>query len=128
MQDDVKLAIIKPLLKKLGLDLIKQNYIPVSNLSFLEKLIERIVALQIVDHLQANILMDIFQSAYRNYDSIEMTILREQNDILMHLDKSHMVMLVLLCLSAAFDTIGHTILFSRMEKNAVLRSFSYFHK
>ncbi len=40
MPDDLKLAIIKPLLKKLGLDLVKQNYRPVSNLAFLGKLIE----------------------------------------------------------------------------------------
>ena len=51
MPKDLKLAIIKPLLKKLGLDLVKQNYRPVSNLAFLGKLIERIVALQIVNHL-----------------------------------------------------------------------------
>ncbi len=60
MPKHIKLAIIKLLLKKLGLDLIKQNYKPVSNLTFLGKLIEKIVALQIVDHLQANNLMDTF--------------------------------------------------------------------
>jgi exonuclease III len=116
MPDDLKLAIIKPLLKKLGLDLVKQNYRPVSNLAFLGKLIERIVALQIVDHLQANNLMDMFQSAYRKYHSTETALLRVQNDILMHLDKADTVMLVLLDLSAAFDTIDHEILFNRMEK------------
>ncbi len=67
MSDDLKLAIIKPLLKKLGLDLVKKNYRPISNLSFLCKLIERIVALQIVDHLQANDLKGTFQSAYRKF-------------------------------------------------------------
>ncbi len=68
---DLKLGTIKPLLKKLGLDLVKENYRPVSNLAFLRKLIKRIVALQIVDHLEANNLMDIFQSAYRKYHSTE---------------------------------------------------------
>ncbi len=60
MPDDLKLAIIKPLLKKLGKDSVKQNYRPVSNLAFMGKLIQRIVALQIVDHLQANNLIDMF--------------------------------------------------------------------
>ncbi len=106
MPDDLKLAIIKPILKNLGLDLVKQNYRPVSYLAFL---IERIVALQIVDHLQANNLMDMFQSAYRKYHSTETALLRVQNDILMHLDKYDTVMLVLLDLSAAFDTIDHEI-------------------
>ncbi len=39
MRDVLKLEIIKPLLKKLGLDLIKQNNRPVSNLTFLGTLI-----------------------------------------------------------------------------------------
>ncbi len=109
MPGDLKLAIIKPLLKKL-----------VSNLSFLSKLIQRIVALQIVDHLQANDLMDTFKSAYRKYYSTETALLRVQNDILMHLDKSDTVMLVRHDLSAAFDTIDHKILFDRLEKDVVL--------
>ncbi len=65
MLKELKLAIIKPLLKKLGLDMVKENYRPASNLTFLGKLIERIVALRIADHLEANNLLDIFQSAYR---------------------------------------------------------------
>ncbi len=121
MPDDLKLAIIKPLLKKLGLDLVKKNYRPVSNLSFLCKLIERIVALQIVDHLQANDLIDTFQSTYRKYHSTETVLLKVQNDILMHLDKSDTVMLVLLDLSAAFDIIDHKILFDRLEKRCGIR-------
>ncbi len=53
------------MLKKLGLVVIHKNYRPVSNLAFLSKLIERVVALQLVDHLLNNGLMDKFQSAYR---------------------------------------------------------------
>ncbi len=121
MPDDLKLAIMKPLLKKLRLDLVKENYKPVSNLSFLGKLIERIDALQIVDHLQANYLMDTFQSAYRKYHRTETDLLSVQNDILMHLDKSDTVMLVLLDLSAAFDSIDHNILFDRLEKRCGIR-------
>ncbi len=47
----------------------------------------------------------MFQSTYRKYHSIETALLRVQNDILMHLDKSDTVMLSLFDLSAAFDTI-----------------------
>jgi len=121
MPSDLKIPIIKPLLKKLGLDLVKQNYRPVSNLPFLGKLIERIVALQIVDHLQANYLMNTFQSAYREYHSTETALLKVQNDILMHLDKSNTVMLVLLDLSAAFDTIDHGILLKRVERRCGIK-------
>ncbi len=90
--------------------MVKENYRPVSNLAFLGKLIERIVALQIVDDFKANNHMDIFQSAYRKYHSTETDLLKVQNDILMHLDNSNTVILVLLDVSAAFDTIYHDIL------------------
>jgi exonuclease III len=121
MPVELNVAIIKQLLKKLGLDLVKQNYRPVSNLAFLGKLIERIAALQLVDHLQVNNLLDTFQSAYREYHSTETALLKVQNDILMHLDKSDTVMLVLLDLSAAFDTIDHGILVKRMEKRCGIK-------
>ncbi len=100
----IKKAIIKPMLKQLGLELINKNYRPVSPaLSF--KLIERVVALQLVDHLLNNGLMDILQSVYREGHSTETTLPRVQNDILMELDKGKVVMLVLLDLSAAFDKL-----------------------
>ncbi len=60
MPKDLKQGIIKQLLKKLGLYLVKETYRLVSNLTFLGKLIERIVGLQMVGHLEANIFMDIF--------------------------------------------------------------------
>ncbi len=121
MPKDLKLGIIKLLLKKLGLDLVKENSRLVSNLTFLEKLIERIVALQIVDHLEANNLMDILQSAYRKDHSTETALLKVQNDILMHLDTADTVKLVLLNLSADFDTIDHDILLKRMEKRCGIK-------
>jgi len=124
----LKQAIIRPLLKKLGLELIEKNYIPVSNLTFLSKLIERVVAIQLVDHLTDNELMDPFQSAYRKGHSTETALLRVQNDILMEVDKGNVVLLVLLDLSAAFDTIDHELLLKRLSvrcgiKGTVLKWF-----
>ncbi len=59
--------------------------------------------------------MDKFQSAYREGHSTETVLLRVQNDILMELEKGKVVMLVLLDLSAAFDTIDHEILLKRLK-------------
>ncbi len=103
MPTSLEKAIIKPMLKKLGLELINKNYRPVSNLAFL-------VALQLVDHLLNNGLMDKFQSAYREGHITETALLRVQNDVLMELDKGKVVMLVLRYLSAAFDTIDNEML------------------
>ncbi len=111
----LKKAIITPLLKKLGLELILKNYRPVSNLSFLSKLIEKIVATQFVDHLRKNKLLDPLQSAYKRGHSTETALLKVQNDILMDIDKKNVSILVLLDLSAAFDTIDHEILLQRLK-------------
>ncbi len=73
----LKKAIIKPLLKKLGIELINKNYRPVSNLTFLFKIIQRGIAKQLVDHLTNNNLMDNLQSAYREGNSTE-TALKNQ--------------------------------------------------
>ncbi len=58
LSDNLKMAIIRPLLKNLGLEPVLKNYRPVSNLSFLSKLMEKIpvVAKQFVDHLTKIIL------------------------------------------------------------------------
>ena len=107
--DELKQAFVTPLLKKAILDSeILKNYRPVSNLSFLSKLIERIVCVKLVDHLKANKLYEVFQSAYRQLHSTESALLRVQNDILQAIDTHGGAILVLLDLSAAFDTIDHT--------------------
>ncbi len=66
--------------------------------------------------MQANGLMDTFQSVYKMYHSTLTALLRVHNDILMQLDKTNAVIMVLLDLSVAFDTIDHTILLKRMAK------------
>ena len=116
MPDDLKHAVIKPLLKKLGLELEKKNYRPVSNLPFISKLIEAAIAEQFTKHLKRNNINDDKQSAYKQHHSTETLLLKVQNDILMKIDQGEVVMLVLLDLSAAFDTIDHNILLNRLEK------------
>ena len=111
-----KAAVLKPLLKKPGLDPeLVRNYRPISNLPFLSKVQERIVAKQIVDYLTRNNLFEPFQSGFRNFHSTETAITRVVNDILLALDKNTSTMLVLLDLSAAFDTIDHSTLLHRLE-------------
>ena len=112
----LKKAIVRPLLKKATLDPdTLKNYRPISNLSFVSKLIERIVAKQINEHLASNKLLDKYQSAYRMFHSAETALLRVQNDILAELQNRKVVALVMLDLSAAFDTIDHSILFKRLR-------------
>jgi hypothetical protein len=112
----MKCAHIRPLLKKSGLDRdTYKNYRPVSNLSFVSKLLEKIVAIRIEQHLVVNKLDEESQSAYRKYHSTETALVKVTSDILEAIDHGYMAILVLLDLSAAFDTIDHNILFKRLD-------------
>ena len=107
-----KSFIIFPLIKKQGLDPdILKNYRPVANLSFMSKIIEKAIATQIHDHLINNDIVDNFQSAYKAGHSSETALLRVYNDIVTTIGRGNGAMLVLLDLSAAFDTIDHDNLF-----------------
>ena len=112
---EMKKAIVIPLLKKSTLDPeILKNYRPVSNLNFVSKLIEKLVASRLNNHLQKHDLMESMQSAYRKFHSTETALLRVKNDILTAFEQKKLVALVLLDLSAAFDTIDHKTLLNRM--------------
>ena len=66
-----KITSIKLLLKNLGLELLSNNYRPVSNLSFLLKLVEKCMLSQFNDHCNFNQLIPTHQSAYRAFHSCE---------------------------------------------------------
>ena len=96
-----KEALVFPLLKKPGLDVIFKNFRPVSNLSFVSKLTERAAFNQIHGHLVRNNLYPVAQSAYRRNHSTETALLKVMNDILLNMNKQHVTILLLLDLSAA---------------------------
>ena len=107
---DWKTAIVRPLLKKEGLQLIMSNFRPVSNLSFISKIIEKCMLLQLSQHCENNNLQPDYQSAYREHYSCETAVLKLSNDILWAMEKQHVTCLVALDLSAAFDTVDHQTL------------------
>ena len=92
-----------------------KNYRPVSNLSFISKILEKVVASQLISHVQAAGLSNPIQSAYKKHHSTETALLKIHNDILMAMDDGKVTALTLLDLSAAFDTIDHSILLSRLK-------------
>ena len=110
-----KSAIITPVIKKAGLDpSITANYCPISNLTFESKLIERIVAQQIVTYLTVNNFFLIAQSAYRSFHSTEAAMLCITFDMYDAADKSKVTLLAMLDFSAAFDSVDHTIVLKRV--------------
>ena len=107
---------LPPSSKKSSLDKeIFKNYRPVSNLNFISKLLKNVVAVQLQTHLDEAGLVTAFQSAYRKHHSTESALLNIHNDILLNIAKGSVTTLTLLALSAAFDTIDHTILLDRLN-------------
>ena len=83
----MKSAYITPILKKADLDSSDpKSYRPISNLSVLAKLLERLVCKQLVAYLLENDLFPDLQSAYRSNHSTETAVLKVLSDILLALD------------------------------------------
>ena len=111
MPSSYKEAILTPILKKPDLnteDL--KNSRPISHLSYVSKLIEKVVAKQITNYVSINNLHEPMQSAYRERHSTETALCKIYNDITLSLDHNECVLFISLDLSAAFDTINHQIL------------------
>ena len=116
-------ALVMPLLKKTGLDANDiNNYRPISNLSFVTKLLERHVAADLRRYIDETKLLDPFRSAYRPHHSTETALVRIHGDIMQALDRRKGVILVLLDLTAAFDTVDHAILLQQMKSIGICES------
>jgi hypothetical protein len=111
--DGVKVAHLTPLIKSMSLDSSNmKNYRPVSNLAFVGKLIEKVVQRRLDKHLTANGLHIPAQSAYKRNHSTETLLIRVVNDLLIASDQNKATVVLLLDLSAAFDTVDHKKLLS----------------
>ena len=120
--DVFKVAYITPRLKKSNMDPSDvRSYRPISNLSVVSKLLERLAARQLLAHLNSSGLLPRLQSAYRAGHSTETAVLKVLSDILLAIDSGDLSALVLLDLSAAFDTVDHDILLRRLDKSYAIR-------
>ena len=128
----LKESVISPILKNLKLDRnILANYRPIMNLQFLSKLIEKIVLEQLNEHMSLNNLHCPQQFAYKKHHSTENMLLQIVDDVLIGFEKNSGTILVLLDMSAAFDTVDIKKLLSILEhkigiQGTVLKWFSSF--
>ena len=111
--DGLKESVVTPILKKAGLDRdILLNYRPVCGGKFIDKLIQKCVLADLDNHMSLNCLHIPFQSGYKKFHCCETVLLKIVNDILLLLDSNSCCVLLLLDLSAAFDTVDHEELLS----------------
>jgi len=114
--DQLKNCSVHPHLKKSNIDKDDLgNYRPISHLVFLSKLTERVVKQRLADYLSTNHLLNSFQSAYIKHYSTETTVFSVRDHIIKATSHQQVTCLTLLNLSAAFDTIDHSILLERLH-------------
>ena len=118
--DGLKNAIVLPLIKEFNSTTDTnnfKNYRPVSNLLFIGKIIERIVDKRLEDHMVRNDLSVEKQYGYKKAHSTELLLLKVVNDLYESFDKNIPSVVVLLDLSAAFDTVDHDKLLKILEND-----------
>lgn len=110
-----KLALVTPVEKNKKSERNDPNsYRPVSNLSFLSKIIEKSVACQLSEYLEEDKIYSKHQSAYRKLHSTETALLKVHNDVLNSLKNNECTIAIFLDLSAAFDTLDHSKIIDRL--------------
>ena len=110
--DDLKMARIVPLYNKNSKTHVG-NYRPISVLSVISKVFEKVVFMQLSDYLSENRLLYEFQSGFRSSYSTDPCLIHLTDYIKLENDKDNFTGMVLLDLQKAFDTVDHTILLNR---------------
>ena len=111
------ISIIRPLLKKFTLDFISSSYHPVSNLSFLSKLLEKCAMDHVNEHCNLYKLFPDYHSAYHNGYSCETAIVKLVHDLLWAMENQQVTADMALDLLAAFDTVNNEILLRVLKHN-----------
>ena len=117
--EQMKYAVIHPAVKGSMDPQSLNSYRPISNLPFLSKLLEYVILDQLWAHLETTKVLPDSQSAYRQLYSTETTVCSVVNDLLSNMDEGKCSLLVLLDLSAAFDTVVHELLIDDLRNIGV---------
>src|SRR6218665_314064 len=106
-----KRSIVIPIIKQPGLDpSVPSSYRSIANVTFISKIIEKLVASQLFDYWNMNNLLPPCQSGFHKGHSNESLLLRLLSDIYGAMDRSEVTLLALFDVSAAFDSVDHDIL------------------
>ena len=121
-------SISTPILKNASLDdSILSNYRPLSQLSLLSKILEKVIYKQLIFYLDYNDLFDNYQSAYRKHHSTETSIIALTDSLHHSLDNHKSLQLLFIDMTAAFDTIDFNILLSRLSNIGITgTAFNWF--
>ena len=109
-----KYALVNPLFKQ-GDPEDPSNFRPISILSTLSKVIERIVADQLHEFIIVNQLFSNTQHGFRKHLSTETALLKVTEKLYENIEKNEISALILCDLSKAFDSVSHSILLKKLN-------------
>lgn len=92
------------------------NYRPISLLSILSKILEKIVATQLMSFLENNKLLANSQHGFRAKLSTETALMKVNEHIYNNIDEQKVSLLLLLDLSKAFDSVCHKTLLKKCNQ------------
>ena len=92
-----------------------KNYRPISNLSLVSKILEKVVQNQLTDHFNRQSLIPTHQNAYRKLYSIETMTLDQCHNILINMKNNENTTMDALDLNVVFNTVSHKILINILE-------------
>ena len=112
--DKWKHAIVCPLLKQGDVE-DPSNYRPISLLSVLSKILEKVVANQLYEFLSVNNLFSECQHGFRQGLSTQTALIKITEELYKNIDKFEVSLLALCDLSKAFDSVSHSLLLQKMD-------------
>ena len=92
------------------------NFRPISLLPIISKILEKIVANQLMSFLESNMLLASSQHGFRPHLSTETALMKVTEKLYSNMDKQKISLLLLLDLSKAFDSVSHEILLNKCKK------------
>ena len=111
----LKHAVVTPIMKDDKIGPVYENYRPISNIPLLSKIFEKAAISQYIPHLKETNKFSINNSAYKQNHSTETLLTKIHSDIIQNMDNQKITILVLLDLSAAFDSVNHNIILNILQ-------------
>ena len=120
----LKDAIVTPIHKG-GLRSDPKNYRPVSLISQLLKILEKIIGVKIVSHLEDNNIMNENQHGFRRFRSCLSQLIEHYDNIIEAVSEGNNLDVIYLDYSKAFDVVDHHILLRKLKESGISGKVGY---